>query len=227
MTRDSFGLYELKMEYGIYETLPSSSRPSSDVCGLVVGALALGLLVYFATRPPSLFSGGRRQPLRPCGECAYGRQTPEALASPPRHLSRDPQGDLSAPPGFAAFTKDAFAESDETKGFNEAFQPRSYLSSMPASWREGASAPLDDDGFARYSISRDAVQASEDLRATMRLAEMEPARQTKTVGHLSLLREAVTPIGPPNFRAQEIPFNDSQLRIEYLCETGKLPSKSC
>ena len=124
----------------------------------------------------------------------------------------------------------AFEMSDVTKEYMEAYNPTGLASVMPAGWKsqkpscEGAGAGAFAE-FSRYSISPEAVAKSENMRSVLRLSENTRQQMSRTLGSDSLLRNAVTPIGPYPVGDRAMLWNDSSVRQAYIAAaTGAFPS---
>lgn len=126
----------------------------------------------------------------------------------------------------------AFDMTEAGKEFMQAYNPTGLASVMPAGWRAEKPACQNngDAGHAewsRYSLSPLAVARSENLKAVMRVSENTRQGLSRTLGQQSLLRNAVTPIGPQPIGSHAFIFQDSSVRQAYIAAaTGSFPSVS-
>jgi len=124
----------------------------------------------------------------------------------------------------------AFDMTEAGKEFMQAYNPTGLASVMPAGWR--ADKPTcqnaGDENYAewsRYSLSPQAVARSENMKAVLRLSENTRQGLSRTLGQQSLLRNAVTPIGPQPIGSNAFIFQDSSVRQAYIAAaTGAFPS---
>jgi hypothetical protein len=137
----------------------------------------------------------------------------------------------------APFLSEAFEPSDQSAEFFETFGGVSNLASqMPANWRNTQDCPAVApqagsaveqtafDEFSRYTITPSALQKSEILRGTIRLAELSSTRNARTLGSQSLLRNAVTPLKPVPIGSSNFVFMDSDARLGYIAAAaGRYP----
>ena len=133
----------------------------------------------------------------------------------------------------------AFVPSEATKEFYDAYNPSKFTSMMPASWRgndenkksvettgNGEAVENNFEEFGRYSVSPMAAQNAESLRGTIRLSELSSTRNARTLGTQSLLREAVTPVGPVPIGSKNYAWGDSSERLAMVAAaTGSYPSE--
>jgi hypothetical protein len=124
----------------------------------------------------------------------------------------------------------AFEFTEAGKDYLNVYAPAGLASVMPAGWKTNAKGGGDQAGgafaeFSRYSISPEAVARSENLRASLRLSENTRQQMSRTLGSDSLLRNAVTPIGPYPIGDKAMLWNDSSVRQGYIAAaTGFFPT---
>jgi hypothetical protein len=126
----------------------------------------------------------------------------------------------------------AFEMTDVGQEYMAAYNPTGLASVMPAGWKtqkpncEGSGAGAFSE-FSRYSISPEAVAKSENMRSVLRLSENTRHQLSRTLGLDSLLRNAITPIGPYPIGDKAMLWNDSSVRQGYIAaSTGFFPSVS-
>ena len=126
----------------------------------------------------------------------------------------------------------AFDMTEAGKEFMQAYNPTGLASVMPAGWRttKPTCQNAGDENYAewsRYSLSPQAVARSENMKAVLRLSENTRQGLSRTLGQQSLLRNAVTPIGPQPIGNNAFIFQDSSQRQAYIAAaTGSFPSVS-
>lgn len=176
---------------------------------------------------PSATATPRMHPSSAGAAVQEGATVPQSVQAP--HLAS--HGGLDVRGGsFGTELNGAFEMSDVTKEYMEAYNPTGLASVMPAGWKsekpqhEAAGAGAFAE-FSRYSISPEAVAKSENMRAVLRLSENTRQQMSRTLGSESLLRNAVTPIGPYPVGDKAMLWNDSSVRQAYIAAaTGSFPS---
>lgn len=231
--------------------------PSFSWCGAVVFFVLLGLLVWWLASSPQKPSGcavadrGSGEPLL---GAALRETKPAACGDPqpqPPHVDAAPLQpttplDVKGHPMVASVgglnmqgsgtrgttLQGAFDMTEAGKEFMQAYNPTGLASVMPAGWRTAKPSCQSngDDNYAewsRYSLSPQAVARSENMKSVLRLSENTRQGLSRTLGQQSLLRNAVTPIGPQPIGSNAFIFQDSSQRQAYIAAaTGSFPSVS-